>query len=281
MNDYRIENQEAAKKIVNGLALYASVEKLERTKEKYKKEADRKIAEYANDQRNLAIVSDYYGILLLMLQQLIDYKKTGKEPKQYDIEILANNIINECSEFLQEINYDLVYKLFRGIPKLNSLYGKKHTRTDRRPMSNDYRTHEYFNLYFKRKYGVAFRSSVFATGRAAAAITYGTLVNIFPIGKFDYLWSPDITDLYGSVTKGKLIDFNIIAHDALSNTNSDNYVSKIDDYLSDVGVKFYHNTDLTDAILSCSEIMINCNSYYYIRHQLYTSLENTIKELLK
>ena len=118
-------------------------------------------------------------------------------------------IINKCQPFMKE----LVTKV-RPIEFL--LSGRKgkgdffegRVRFDRKAKDTNPKIHNDLNDEFQRQFGYPARSnSIFCTGSDMTAESYGVPYMIFPIGKYKYLWNPDIEDLYIYINR-ELSDFN-------------------------------------------------------------------------
>lgn len=110
----------------------------------------------------------------------------------------ADAVLRDCKQFLQEIKDPAHSFIFRGInSNRNNIFMKKEVPINRRPKDMPLDLHEFFDDWFKRKYGSRFRSeAVFATNKTYTASGYGTVRAIYPIGTFKYIWSPEILDLW-------------------------------------------------------------------------------------
>lgn len=170
---------------------------------------------------------------------------------------LINNIYNKCQPFLKEwINSFKNKKLkiwYSGrIGKGNVFTGK--IRTDRKPMNTSNKYHIPLNKYFKDTYGIEYRSnSIFVTGDYNDANDYGqgSPFLIFPIGNYNYLWSPNIDDLY--------MHTGVIFSKPL-----DSKKSLLSSYI--------HNKDMNKAILSDNEIMLNGTEYIGARSSIWNDI---------
>lgn len=132
------------------------------------------------------------------------------------------------------------------------------TRTDREPKDTISHLHRYFDLWFEARFGHKFRSAaVFCSG--SPPTFYGTKYAIFPIGKWSYVWSPNIRDLsedFGYRYDQLMIDSNRTPKGVLSF----NAIPKIDvfDTMDTLG---YTNNGLDKALAGSNEIMVDCESY--------------------
>jgi len=83
-------------------------------------------------------------------------------------------------------------------------YFTRSIRQDRIPKDMPQEISDEFDYMFKKRYGWKPRSqSIFVTGSHSSASAYGdTLYMIFPIGKFKFLWSSNISDLWTRIEDG-------------------------------------------------------------------------------
>ena len=117
-------------------------------------------------------------------------------------EAIANKIKQECSKFLSLRTEPLWrgVKLQRtealkklDIESIEAFYGK--VRQDRAPKDSPKWFHDVLDDYLKEAFGIRFRTeSLFCMSSKQGTSIYGTPVAIFPIGDFDYIWSPIIQD---------------------------------------------------------------------------------------
>ena len=128
-------------------------------------------------------------------------------PYYYDMKfsdlLIAPKIIAQlfkaCRPYIEELRKNKATQFFyRGTDKINNkriIMVKP--RKDRQPKDMPYEAHEYIDNYFKKKFGWKPRSEgVFTSYYRGNAGTYGSSTMFFPIGKYEYLFSPVITDLY-------------------------------------------------------------------------------------
>lgn len=106
------------------------------------------------------------------------------------------DFINEnCQPYLSMIEDPIKYKMLRGTN------GKKsgdiiHTRPDRKPLHSSKFIHDIFEISFKQTGITANRSnSIFTTGYYNSALAFGSVYVVYPIGDFDFSWSPKVEDL--------------------------------------------------------------------------------------
>ena len=194
---------------------------------------------------------------------------------------IKSKIHKECKPFL---NASKGYTLWRGMYRKPD-YGKFKVRKDRKPLDTPADVHERFNKIFTKNFGWPARSSgLLATGDKTVACSYGNAYQIFPIGKFRFIWSKSVHDLYGkyveSMTKfgityiggGKWRDITkepkgvVKPEDLyLSDKELAVYQNKVFKQLDDLIKKEYNDKNLDKAINSRNEIMIDCKEYYALQ----------------
>lgn len=168
-----------------------------------------------------------------------------------DIDKYMEIIRRDCSQFLKESNGVSIY---RGMNSDEEFMKKKPRNVKRTPIDLPQKYHDAINLHFLDEYGRMFRNGVFGTGNYNDAGYYGRVYAIYPVDRYQYLWSPQISDL--------LSMYQYYAGDILSTITPDSFVRDIADEYK------YRMTDLPRAINSGKEIMIYCKHYYAIRADL-------------
>lgn len=163
--------------------------------------------------------------------------------------------------------------------------GKLKVRKDRKPLDTPLEVHKEFDKIFTKNFGWPARSSgLLTTGDKTVAGSYGNAYQVFPIGKFRFLWSSNVHDLYGryvefmtqqrlSYAGGGDWEYFKDANQKIV-TPGKMYLSKkelavhqkiVFKQLNDLIKKEYSNKNLDRAILSKNEIMIDCKEYYAIQ----------------
>lgn len=171
---------------------------------------------------------------------------------------IAELIKRDCQPFLSRANGETAW---RGIITYNSkaLVQQKSIRIDRAPMSSDRRYHEFYNGVFAK---MGFRTNrsngMFCTGAYKVAFQYGVVHAVFPIGDFDFLWSPEVRDMFNTF------------QDSWPNfwKNPDDEDSMEPDFEAiekAIRDSYRENDNLVAALKSGNEIMIRGNSYYAVR----------------
>jgi hypothetical protein len=190
-------------------------------------------------------------------------------------------IHKECKPFLRASKG---YSLWRGMWNKGDKIGKYKVRKDRKPLDTPADVHKELDIIFKRHFGWPARSSgLLTTGDEKVAATYGYSYQIFPIGKFRFIWSEGVHDLYGKyvefMTKAGLVYSGGGKWQKTDEWKNPSHVMKPSDlYLSDKKLqeyqvrvfaqldtlikKEYSDKNLDKAINSANEIMIDCKEYY-------------------
>lgn len=158
----------------------------------------------------------------------------------------AEFIKTNCQPFLKEWGSipTPTYAMFRGQYNEWPEY-IHHTLADREPTGMSKTIQKELDSFFKMEFGYKYRSDhiVFVTGRSANAEQFGNPCVIFPIGRFSYLWCPEIYDINYTLLN------NISVDDIIQNYT------------------FMHNKGITRA--NNHEVMIRVKSYCAIPLRVY------------
>jgi hypothetical protein len=147
---------------------------------------------------------------------------------------------------------------------------RKAVRKDRVPLEMNRKISAVIDDWFNEKFGFRARSqSLFCYGEAGRgnAETYGShQCAVFPIGDFQFVWSPKVGDLFLSVDE-ELITRNkqISPEYALTSGNPD--PEAIKEWMDSFK---YTDGNLSVAMKSDSEIMLHCNDALYIPYAYNT-----------
>lgn len=169
--------------------------------------------------------------------------------------------------------------IFRGADMKTSDIDKVVPRKDRIPSSTPMIIHTGLDKIFKHRFGWNVRSEgVFTTGKVTTAMFYGNECSFFPIGKYKFVYSPDICDLFGDCV------YMFARNNGKSDKSAGKYFKEnpkmVDIFLKDFDkkiIKGYRDTDLIGAIKSRNEIVFKCGSYYLV----HSKFENDLKEWIK
>lgn len=119
-----------------------------------------------------------------------------KELKAYGI---IQSLKKDCAPFIKELRKTQQNRLiWRGTSKSNTKTIIRVTpRQDREPKDTPAEIQHEINDRFQKKHGWRPRSEgVFTSPRKSAAVAYGTSYMFFPVGKYEYLYNPEIDDLW-------------------------------------------------------------------------------------
>ena len=168
------------------------------------------------------------------------------------IELIEKN----CQPFLKQLNSNN----FKNDQLLYSgrddgvEFSKKKIRKDRKPRDTPLDIHNWIDNWFYEKFKIRARSNtVFCTGDSISADGYNdNKYTIFPIGKFEIIWSDSIKDLYNTALMRKGLDYwkeDFLPHKS----------------------KSYKKGNLQSAIKSWHEIMLHCKEYYILKYDAPTN----------
>jgi len=190
----------------------------------------------------------------------------------------------DCSDFFKRSQQNGL--IVRGMNGAGSLVGnmslgekfpgvtfnvfKKTVRKERKPMDTAKAIHGIIDDWFEEEMGIRARSqAVFCFGEAGRenAYEYGQVAVILPIGKFTYVWSPKVADLYDDVIR-KELQTNTKDHGTPGElqkefVGSDGKpdVEAIGELMNGLG---YTINGFDKAVGMAVEIMIDCDEYYVI-----------------
>lgn len=162
-------------------------------------------------------------------------------------EDIINTLQRDCSMFIDEVGSTGLYRGIKEPP--TGLLNKIVPRTDRYPKHTPIQLQNAFNQVFEEIYGVKdIRSrAVFCAGTEQNNY-YGHMYRIFPIGHYEYWWSPRVNDLFEFMQDREFLEQGA-------------------EGLRDFLAKYkYQDTELLKALkkYKFNEIMLLCDSYYAI-----------------
>lgn len=123
-------------------------------------------------------------------------EREGQELRQI-MDVLEDN----CKYFIREWEKAKIGRfLYRGSAQKSKTILSIKPRKNRYPKDMPSSLHEAFDEMFKAEYGWYARSEgIFCTSKKSMAKAYGQPNLFFPAGKYDYLWSSRIPDLYSEI----------------------------------------------------------------------------------
>lgn len=228
---------------------------------------------------------------------LIEADQYSPKYRRVAPKLLAEFIKRHCQPWLEETDWgDTVF--YRGVKHDKPAFIKK-TRTDRRPMDTPRDFHKIFDTILQAVGSVANRTnSLFCTGHKETAEIYGNVYVVIPIGPINYAWSPVWGDWTGDLSNdedqiiGLLLPEKQEELEQISNLprfNQQGDINKDRDLIIDRlfrDPKSYDtdllneyikvNDQLTNAMFSDNEVMIQCGSALYIEPVLYTKVFQVI-----
>jgi len=156
-----------------------------------------------------------------------------REAKQTDLEMVLSEIRENCGLWLKDPQAEGL--LYRGTKNMVDVIEKRKTRLDnRRPKDMPNHLHDELNYHFKKKFGWKVRNGVFVTSNVGSARAYhhGPDPYIFmPIGKFEFVWSPDVDDLFADYFENGMMQTTEQLEDYYENNDYDAMRYYVDDEL--------------------------------------------------
>jgi hypothetical protein len=208
------------------------------------------------------------------------YLKENNEMVDFYQKIKA--IYTDCQPFLKDLvknGFDYFKKgddlLYSG--KKNEIpFFKKSIRKNRKPKDTPIKEHELMDKLFNEKFGFKARSnSLFCTGDLTQASSYGNVYAIFPIGKYKFIYSKKIRDLFSdspTVTFEKHYEDEYLktleklpTDHSVSIWYGDNNNKVKQEFIQKIKkeiISTYTDKNIMKAISSHNEIMVNCKEYY-------------------
>lgn len=188
----------------------------------------------------------------------------------HEAQSFVDLIKRDCQHWIKESG---LWTVLRGTSAMPDTYARVKVRQDRKPLDSSIKFQEFQNLIFRKAGLIANRSnSLFTTGNTEHARSFGNTCVVFPIGKFNYTWSPYIRDGYEMLDRQYTLPsgekFGSSIYDKLDDSAFDaeeyaNSMQKALEYQGDDG-------SLIKAIKSGNEIMIHCHEAYLIDRDFYT-----------
>ncbi len=153
-------------------------------------------------------------------------------------------IQSDCKPFLALVNDSGGY-LYRGLGEENSDFLTRDVRRARLPKNMPLVLHAAADAWFSQTFGVRYRSAAeFCTGDRGQAAEYGNVYRIFPIGGFQFCWSPKVRDLYEWANAQGRLDL------------------PPEEFVAELASLNYRDDGLEEAIDSGCEIMVSCRRYH-------------------
>jgi hypothetical protein len=169
-------------------------------------------------------------------------------------------LLKDCKPYidiLKKFNFAEYFLTGRRKPLASDPIIKRKVRKNRDALDTPDVIHKWVDNWFYKKFGIKARSqTVFCTSSYGQAMNYGSVYFLFPIGKFEVIWSKKHQDLFrrSYMDKG-LEDYQEYFMDDFANT--------------------YVKGNPIDALNSGNEIMLYCKEYYLMRTK-----NNPVKDIV-
>lgn len=175
----------------------------------------------------------------------------------------ADKVRRDCAEWFKICPTE---KMYHGTEDYQSPVSILKLKAKRKPSASSPRLHNAVNDFFEEKFGWRAREiGLFCTGQAVTGSIYSNRAHphiVIPIGKFEYLWSAEIQDVFGIYTgfmgsragnfpKYDVPERRIDAEDAT--------IEKVKNS------KWHFNEGLVTALKLDVEIIVKADSFYLIR----------------
>lgn len=198
-------------------------------------------------------------------------KRFLNEKDRLPVEEVVKILKKDCKPFLREIKPAKAF-MWRGLGISITDIKKMVVRRGRLATDMPHWLHKLLDEVFEDNFGWKARSnSAFAVGFKVASEKYGRKYLFFPIGKYEYIWAPEIEDLYEYLNIKKFRE-EIRPKEINEEWIEENIISEyIESNLVDVIKKQLYN-----------EVMFNCKKYYLVNedYEQGTMLEPPLADLL-
>ena len=181
------------------------------------------------------------------------------EAKTPSVQVLLDMIYSSCQPFLKEskIPKNPEQMCYSGRKNKTEKFFIGRIRKDRLPRDSNQSLHNKYDGLFQEKFGWKARSeALFCSGSMSKAAAYGEPYMIFPVGKYKYIWSPRVADIFTWIELG-----HSYWRDFRSPEDADRWA-----------MKTYTDKDLPKALKSKNEIMIGGNQYIAVDRDPYWHL---------
>jgi hypothetical protein len=181
---------------------------------------------------------------------MITFKQYIQEgfSKDFDLEKFKT----DCAFYLKECKG---FPIYHGADEGTNNYTIETFHFREKPRDTKKDVHDIVNNTFHDMYGIKPRDWLFVTGNKIDARDYGQPFVIVPIGKFDWVSSPDFKDLTRK--------FNKIFKPIWDNHSENAREKAIEQLVSEIkSADWNHNRAFYQCVISCSEIMIKCDQFY-------------------
>lgn len=178
---------------------------------------------------------------------MISFKQFITEEQEFDFD----KFLADCKPFFEEIKgIDWRYLPYHGTKNVPDDWRILKHKVRAEPRDTNRFIHDFVNDYLEKKFKWRAREDgIFVTGRyAVAAIYYGVATHIIPVGKYQYIWSPQIEDFTSWVQS--FTDRSMLKNELIELITSK--LNKLD----------FKTDDIKNALTTENEIIIKADSYY-------------------
>lgn len=205
---------------------------------------------------------------------------TFKQSLTEETQDLEDFIIEKCHWLLSELDADveetIAKPLYRGINVSGDaqkiqlrVNGKvrtcliKNVRQNREPLDTPRQISTWVDDAFEEIFGWKPRSQgLFCTGSLFQTTDYGQAFQIFPMGKFKYVWSPDITDMIAPIKRiSRELKISYPGGPVSHITATKEQLAEFNERIREFITEKYIDENLHDAIGKHREIMFSCKQY--------------------
>jgi hypothetical protein len=190
-----------------------------------------------------------------------------------DINYIIRLIDEKCDPYIKELrkHKPINNLLYSGRSDKGDLFIGT-VRQDRKPRNTDKERHSIADTLFLKHFGFKARSNaVFVTGSEMEASYYGTSYMVFPMGSYQFVWSPQVRDFTMAIDDFSvwrpvgIKDTMMVTIHGKAYTDSPAYIEKsLDRWISDK----YKKDSIINAIKSGNEVMLHCDQYVAVKHGL-------------
>jgi hypothetical protein len=210
------------------------------------------------------------------------------------VDEIVSKLIKDCKPYLKVLaKSNFRYMIYRGTKHTYGTISKVKPRNDRTPKDMHKELHNILDNGFKKKFGWKARSEgVFVNPSQEMLVEYGLAYMFFPIGKFKFVWSPEIKDLYTNMGMRDYRDLDVVTYYenrnewwyekwessiakeyGLTSTNTVEYFKEVNkDKAEQViqteiekKINTYQSTNLDKYLKTNNEASFKCKEYYMVR----------------
>ena len=206
---------------------------------------------------------------------------------QLKVDGIIETIFKDCDYYINLLRKSNAFKLlYRSSKDSANFYKLKTSNLDRgrKPKDMGIVMHNLLNdKIFKPSFGWNVRDGIFASSKILPY--YGEPYLFFPVGNFEYVWSPTVRDLYEDMfnkSNLKALDFLYYYADekekeayTLKDLTEDEVKKSIINLQ-----QMYQNNDFKMAVRSENEISFKCDKYYIVNRFMTDDFEKYMLDLI-